>query len=273
MPTRKLTLYHAVPSRAAIARWMLEEIGHPYEVKLLDLQKSEQFSPEYLAINPVGKVPAIKHGDVVVTEVAAICCYLADAFPEANLAPVITDPLRGPYLKWLFYGPSCIEPAVIAKTMGWTGGRRGMLGWADFDTVVEVVCKAVEKGPYILGEQFTAADVVIGARRSAGDCCSRRCPSGRNWSLMRRGSSSGPHCRAKSRSMQRSRRLRLHRGGRLNLQVASASALQFSVAFYGGLPFAEPAFRTRTVPPCFPMMFSEPASMRRSRLCAIGRRP
>ncbi len=164
MPTRKLTLYHAVPSRAAIARWMLEEIGHPYEVKLLDLQKSEQFSPEYLAINPVGKVPAIKHGDVVVTEVAAICCYLADAFPEANLAPVITDPLRGPYLKWLFYGPSCIEPAVIAKTMGWTGGRRGMLGWADFDTVVEVVCKAVEKGPYILGEQFTAADVVIGSQ-------------------------------------------------------------------------------------------------------------
>lgn len=162
--SRKLTLYHAVPSRGAIVRWMLEEIGHPYEIELLDLSRNDQLAPAYLKVNPMGKVPALRHGDTVITEVAAICCYLADAFPEAGLAPAVDDPLRGPYLKWLFFGPSCIEPAVIAKAMNWSGGRRGMLGWADFDTVVEVVAAAVAHGPYILGQRFTAADVVIGSQ-------------------------------------------------------------------------------------------------------------
>lgn len=160
----KLTLYTAVPSRGAIVRWMLEEVGAPYEVRVLDLMKGEQLRPEYLAINPMGKVPALRHGRTVVCEVAAICCYLADAFPAAGLAPAIGDSSRGPYLKWLFFGPSCIEPAVIAKVMNWQGGKRGMIGWADLDTVVGVVREAVAKGPYILGERFTAADVVIGSQ-------------------------------------------------------------------------------------------------------------
>jgi glutathione S-transferase len=162
--TGKLTLYTAVPSRGAIVRWMLEEVGAPYEVHVLDLMKGEQLRPDYLAINPMGKVPALRHGQTIVTEVAAICCYLADAFPAAGLAPAIGDPARGPYLKWLFFGPSCIEPAVIAKVMNWQGAKRGMIGWADLDTVVGVVREAVAKGPYILGERFTAADVVIGSQ-------------------------------------------------------------------------------------------------------------
>ena len=110
-----LTLYTAAPSRGAIVRWMLEEVGAPYEVHVLDLMKGEQLRPDYLAINPMGKVPALRHGETIVTEVAAICCYLADAFPAAGLAPAIGDHLRGPYLKWLFFGPSCLEPAILER--------------------------------------------------------------------------------------------------------------------------------------------------------------
>lgn len=162
--TDKLTLYTAAPSRGSIARWMLEEIGEPYDVVALDLAKGEHMQPDFLAINAMGKVPVLKHGEAVVSEVAAICCYLADAFPGKGLAPAIGEALRGPYLKWLFFGPSCIEPAIIQKAMNWQGGRRGMIGWADFDTVVAVVRDAVAKGPWLLGEKFTAADVVVGAQ-------------------------------------------------------------------------------------------------------------
>ncbi len=159
----RLKLYHAAPSRSAIARWMLEEVGEPYEVELLDLKRGDQTRAPFLAVNPMGKVPALIDGDVVITEVAAICCYLADAFPNANLAPPIGDPRRGPYLKWLFFGPSCVEPAMIDKTLQREPAPRSTAGWADYDTVVAVLRNAVAKGPYLLGEQFTAADVVIGA--------------------------------------------------------------------------------------------------------------
>ena len=111
----KLTLYHAAPSRSSIARWMLEEIGEPYDIHLLSLSKGEQQKPDYLAVNPMGKVPALKHGDTVITEVAAICAYLADEFPRAKLSVPIGKPRRGVYLKWLFFGPSCIEPAMIDR--------------------------------------------------------------------------------------------------------------------------------------------------------------
>lgn len=161
----KLTLYHAAPSRSSIVRWMLEELGEPYDVHLLNLSKGEQFAPDYLAVNPMGKVPALKHGDTVVTETAAICAYLADEFPHARLNIPVGDPRRGPYLKWLFFGPSCIEPAVIDRAAPRKEeARRAMLGYGDFDTVMDVVAKAVEPGPYLVGEQFTAADVVIGAQ-------------------------------------------------------------------------------------------------------------
>ena len=159
-----ITLYHASPSRSSVALWMLEEVGVPYDIKLLSLSKGDNLKPDYLAINPMGKVPAIKHGDTVITEVAAICTYLADAFPDKNLAVPIGTPRRGIYLKWLFFGPGCLEPAVVDRAAPRKEApRRAMLGYGEFDTTMDVIAKAVEKGPWLMGEQFTAADVVIGA--------------------------------------------------------------------------------------------------------------
>jgi len=159
-----LTLYHATPSRSSIVRWMLEELGEPYDIHLLSLAKGEQSAPDYLAINPMGKVPALRHGDAIITEVAAICTYLADEFPHARLNIPVGDPRRGPYLKWLFFSPSCIEVAVLDKAAPRKEEpRRGMVGYGDFDSVMNVVAKAVAKGPYLMGEQFTAADVVVGS--------------------------------------------------------------------------------------------------------------
>ncbi len=160
----KLTLYHAAPSRSSIVRWMLEEIGEPYEIHLLSLSQGDNRAPDYLAVNPMGKVPALRHGDVVITEAAAICTYLADEFPRAKLNVPVEDPRRGPYLKWLFFGPSCVEPAMMDRAFPRREeARRASLGYGDFDTVNNVVADAVARGPYILGEQFTAADVVIGS--------------------------------------------------------------------------------------------------------------
>lgn len=160
----KLTLYHAAPSRSSIVRWMLEELGEPYDLHLINLMSGEQHKPDYIAINPMGKVPALKHGDAVITEAAAICTYLADEFPAATLNVRIGDLRRGVYLKWLFFGPGCIEPAITDRAFPRKEEpRRGTLGYADFDTVMEVVAKAVAKEPYLMGEQFTAADVVVGS--------------------------------------------------------------------------------------------------------------
>jgi glutathione S-transferase len=159
----QLTLYHAAPSRSSIVHWMLEELGEPFRLEVLNLKAGDQHKPAYLAINPMGKVPALKDGDVIVTEVAAICCYLADTYPKAKLAPPIGDTRRGAYLKWLFYGPSCVEPAMIDKALGRPPAPRSTAGWADYDTVIEVLRGGVGNGEYLLGEQFTAADVVIGS--------------------------------------------------------------------------------------------------------------
>ena len=159
-----LTLYHASPSRSSIVLWMLEEIGQPYDIKLIKLSAGENLKPDYLAINPMGKVPALRHHDTVITEVAAICTYLADEFPQAKLNIPVGTPRRGVYLKWLFFGPGCMEPAVIDRAAPRKEeARRGMLGYGDFDTTMNVVAKAVEKGPWLMGEQFTAADVVVGS--------------------------------------------------------------------------------------------------------------
>jgi glutathione S-transferase len=160
----KLTLYHASPSRSSVTLWMLEELGQPYDIHLLSLTKGENREPAYLAVNPMGKVPALRHGDVVITEGAAICTYLADEFPAAKLNVPVGDPRRGIYLKWLFFGPSCIEPAVIDRAAPRKEqARRAKLGYGDFDTTMNTVAAAVAKGPWILGDQFTAADVTIGA--------------------------------------------------------------------------------------------------------------
>jgi glutathione S-transferase len=160
----KLTLYHAAPSRSSITRWMLEEIGEPYDIHLLSLSSGDNRTPDYLAINPMGKVPALKHGDTVITEAAAICAYLADEFPRAKLNVPIGAPRRGVYLKWLFFGPSCIEAAIMDRAFPRKEeARRAALGYGDFDTVMDVTAKALAKGPYLVGDQFTAADVVIGS--------------------------------------------------------------------------------------------------------------
>jgi glutathione S-transferase len=160
----KLTLYHAAPSRSSITRWMLEEVGEPYDIHLLNLGTGDNRKPDYLAINPMGKVPALKHGDTVITEAAAICAYLADEFPRAKLNVPIGTPRRGVYLKWLFFGPSCIEAAIMDRTFPRKEeARRAALGYGDFDTAMDVTAKAVAKGPYLMGDQFTAADVTIGS--------------------------------------------------------------------------------------------------------------
>src|SRR6202045_3203777 len=114
----KLTLYHAAPSRSSIIRWMLEEIGEPYEIQPLSLSKGDNRAPDYLAVNPMGKVPALRHGDTVVTEAAAICAYLADVFPEASLAPPPASRLRGPYYRWMFFAAGPIEAANTDKALG-----------------------------------------------------------------------------------------------------------------------------------------------------------
>lgn len=160
----KLTLYHASPSRSSIVLWVLEEIGEPYDIHLLSLKNGDNRKPDFLAINPMGKVPALRHGDTVITETAAICTYLADEFPGAKLNVPIGTPRRGIYLKWLFFGPGCLEAAVTDRAAPRKEEpRRGMLGYGDFDTTMNVIAQAVAKGPYLMGEQFTAADVVIGA--------------------------------------------------------------------------------------------------------------
>jgi glutathione S-transferase len=159
-----LTLYHASPSRSSIVLWMLEELGVPYDIKPIKLSAGDNLKPDYLAVNPMGKVPALRHGDTVITEVAAICTYLADEFPAAKLNVPVGTPRRGLYLKWLFFGPSVFEPAMIDRAFPRKeGAKASSLGWRDFDQVLDIVAKGIGNGPWLLGEQFTAADVVIGA--------------------------------------------------------------------------------------------------------------
>ena len=161
----KLVLYHAAPSRSSIVHWMLEELGQPYELQMVSFKQGENRQPAYLAVNPMGKVPALKHGDTVITEAAAICAYLADEFPQAGLNIPVGDPRRGTYLKWLFFGPSCVEPAITERAFPRKEPpARSALGFGDFDTVVDVLAKAAAAAsPYLLGNKFTAADVIIGS--------------------------------------------------------------------------------------------------------------
>ncbi len=163
MPSHELVFYYAPRSRSGAVLWMLEEAGIPYTLNILNFEKGEHKSASYLAINPMGKVPAIKHGETIITEAAAICCYLADAFPGAGLAPAIGDLSRGTYLRWLFYAPSCMEPAMIDRTFESEPRPAGTIGYGDFETVMTVVASAVSGGVYLLGDRFSAADVVLGS--------------------------------------------------------------------------------------------------------------
>ena len=164
----KIILHHAAPSRSSTALFMLEEIGAPYELRVLDLKAGDQLKPAFLAINPMGKVPTIEHDGAVVTEVGAICTYLADAFPTAGLAPPVGDPLRGAYLRWMFFQGNCLEPAIVDHALKREPGNRAMMPYGDYETTVGVVEKAIEKGPWFLGERYSAADVYVGSAISWG---------------------------------------------------------------------------------------------------------
>jgi len=160
----ELVLFTNPASRGRIARWMLEEIGQPYRVEVLDYASSMK-APAYLAINPMGKVPALRHGDAVVTETSAICAYLADAFPQASLAPPPGDRLRAPYYRWMFFGAGPVEAAVSNKTLGFVvpKDRERMMGYGNFELVMNTLEQAVSRGTYLVGDSFTAADVYVGS--------------------------------------------------------------------------------------------------------------
>jgi glutathione S-transferase len=165
----ELVFYTHPMSRGRIARWMLEETGQPYRTELLDFRTTMK-APEYLAVNPMGKVPAIRHGDTVVTETAAICAYLADAFPQARLAPPSGDPLRGPYYRWLFFAAGPLEAALSNKAMGFAvpPEREGMVGYGCLANVMNVLESAVAGSDYLVGDGFTAADLYVGAQIGFG---------------------------------------------------------------------------------------------------------
>ncbi len=157
-----MKLYWAPRSRSFTALWLMEETGQPYERVLTDITTGAQKTPEYLAINPMGKVPALGDGDATLAEAAAICAYVAERYPQAGLAPAPGDPTRAKYLYWLFFSPGCIEPAIVQLAT-----RIEMnpvaAGWGEAQRVFDVLDAALSKGPWILGQTFSAADIVIGS--------------------------------------------------------------------------------------------------------------
>ncbi len=155
-----LTLHHAPKTRSFRILWLLEEAGIPYELKLQDIRAEGGADEAYRAVHPHKKVPAIVHDGVVVTESAAICCYIADALPEANLGPKIGDPLRGPFLSWLAYNAGVTEPAAFSKLFKWEVNRLAA-AWGGWDDVERALREGLSKGDYILGDTFSAADVLI----------------------------------------------------------------------------------------------------------------
>jgi glutathione S-transferase len=161
----ELVFYTNPMSRGRIARWMLEEVGAPYRTVALDFASSMK-APEYLAINPMGKVPAITHRGVTVTEGAAICAYLADAFPEAGLAPPTTSPERGTYYRWLMFACGPIESAVTNKSLGFEvpAERKVMAGYGCLEDTLNALEQAVSGKTYIAGDRFSAADVYVGSQ-------------------------------------------------------------------------------------------------------------
>jgi glutathione S-transferase len=160
--SRHVTLFHNPQSRSRGVRILLEELNADHELHVLNLKADEQRKPEYLAINPMGKVPAIKHGDTLVTEQAAIFMYLAELYPESKLSPAVGDPLRGQYLRWMVFYGSCFEPAVVDRALKRDPAPRSTSPYGDFDSVMSTLTQQLAKGPWLLGETFTAADVLWG---------------------------------------------------------------------------------------------------------------
>lgn len=159
----ELTLFHAPNSRATTTLALLDELGASYQLHSVDINAGEQRRDEYLAINPMGKVPAVMHEGELVTEQPAIFIYLADLFAEAGLAPRVGERGRGPYLRWLVFYGSCFEPAVVDVSMKREPARPMLSPYGDFETMIETVSAPLARGPYLLGERFTAADVLWGS--------------------------------------------------------------------------------------------------------------
>lgn len=157
-----LTFFTNPQSRGQTIRWMLEEVGEPYDTEILGYGTSMKEEP-YLSINPMGKVPAIRHNGKVVTEVAAICCYLADAFPAANLAPPLDQ--RADYYRWIFFTSGPVEAAFSSKSMGWSAPpeRERMLGYGNYDLAIDNLERAIAGKEFIAADHFTAADLFVGA--------------------------------------------------------------------------------------------------------------
>jgi glutathione S-transferase len=163
MPTTQpITLFHSPQSRSAGALALLEELHAPYKLHVLNMKAGENRQSAYLAINPMGKVPAILHGDSVITEQVAIGIYLGDLFPEAGMTPAIGDALRGPYLRWYVFYTACFEPALVDKAMKREPGSLAMSPYGDFDGTLKTLVAQLSKGPWITGEKFTCADVLWG---------------------------------------------------------------------------------------------------------------
>ena len=165
----ELVFYTNPRSRGRIVRWMLEEVGQPYRTEVLDYRTTMK-ALAYLAVNPMGKVPALRHGDAVVTEAAAICAYLADAFPHAKLAPPPGARLRAPYYRWLFFAAGPIEASVSNKALGFIvpPEREPSIGYGSFERVMKTLEDAVSSANYLVGDSFTAADVYVGSQIGFG---------------------------------------------------------------------------------------------------------
>jgi glutathione S-transferase len=159
---RKIVFYHSPQTRSGGTLVLLEELGAPYELRLVDTRAGESRRPDYLAINPLGKVPAIRDGDAVITEQCAIYIHLADRFPEARLAPALGDPLRGPYLRWIVFYGSSFEPAMVDHAMKREPAPQAMSPYSDYESVLKLINDQLSKGPYLLGERFSAADLLWG---------------------------------------------------------------------------------------------------------------
>jgi glutathione S-transferase len=158
----KIVLFHAPNTRSTGTVILLEELGAPYGLRVLNMQAGEQREPAFLAVNPMGKVPALLHGDVLVTEQVAIMLYLADLFPNAGLTPAVGDERRGPYLRWMTFYGSCFEPALVDKAMKREPAPPRMSPYGDFDTVMGLITAQLRAGPFILGQTFSVADVLWG---------------------------------------------------------------------------------------------------------------
>ncbi len=164
----EVVFYHNPRSRAQMAHWMLEEVGAPYRIVHIDFEKGENRAPKFLKINPMGKLPTIVHRGVTVTETAAIIGYLADAFPKAGLAPALDDPARGTWFRWLVFGASAFEPALLDTMLKRSEAPRSTAGYGSYEDVLGALETMLDPGPWILGDRFSAADVYVGAELAWG---------------------------------------------------------------------------------------------------------